>query len=111
MTPDEIRDLNRKMFETFKPKNIDPETFKYDELYLDANGDTYVRRWSPATSVDDALALSPEGCVVQMGTGKSAAWATAFYGQIPHHHTAETLAAAICLALLDWKEKHGKESK
>ena len=69
MTPDEVRELNRQMFETFKPEYV---------MWVDAlsgpgtegaffGGDGADDLWNPAESVDDVLPIAEKLAFAEAG--------------------------------------------
>ena len=108
MTDTEIRDLNQKMFEAFKPENV--QWFDLSKISSENEFDgCYFKQgqpqaWSPATSVDDALACRPAGMILELTIsdhGTSATLRTPFQSW---EGGDDDTAAAICEASLKWRE-------
>jgi len=97
---EEIPDINRRMFETFKPPGV------RRRLRIGYAYDAFDSEWSPAEDLNEAVKCRPEGSLIVLTVGDAGSTCC-----LAHHglwKNPEVIgcspAAATCLALLAWKD-------
>lgn len=103
---DEIRDLNRRMFEAFKPDKIEEVDGAFGLALEGRHGRMLLWKWTPATCLEEAVACRPKGRALSLMIYNELISEATYYGDGEHNGEHREPAAAVCLALLAWREHH-----